>query len=221
MNISDNGIKLIKSFESCKLTAYKDIGGTWTIGYGHTLGVEEGQTIVQSEADSLLKADLAYFVNAVNKAKTNGIIRFTMSQNHFDALVSFTYNCGPKKLEELCKGKTAAKIAEDMLKYNKVKGEVVKGLTNRRKKEQALFLSVDEPKNPYKKAPKNRTYKLGSKGDAVKWIQWELNNDMNAGLVVDGDFGSKTEKAVKAYQKKKKLVVDGICGPKTIEQLAK
>ena len=57
------------------------------------------------------------------------------------------------------------------------------------------------------------TLKLGSKGDAVKLLQAKL------GAVQDGDFGKKTEALVKEWQKKNKLAIDGIVGPKTWEKM--
>ena len=63
------------------------------------------------------------------------------------------------------------------------------------------------------------TMRKGSKGAAVRWLQWELNHDMGLNLVVDGIFGTNTEKMVKEYQKSHGLVVDGIAGKKTIESL--
>lgn len=70
--------------------------------------------------------------------------------------------------------------------------------------------------NPY--AEPTNTLKKGSKGNGVKWLQWELN-ESGANLTVDGDFGSKTLTALKAYQKGHGLTVDGICGQKTRKSL--
>ncbi len=53
--ISENGLALIKRFEGLRLTAYQDSVGVWTIGYGHTSGVSEGQTITQTQADAYLR----------------------------------------------------------------------------------------------------------------------------------------------------------------------
>ncbi|MCM1089136.1 MAG: lysozyme, partial [Muribaculaceae bacterium] len=78
------GLDLIKKFEGCRLTAYKCPAGIWTIGYGHTGGVQTGQTITQAQADDLLKKDLAKFEANVNKYSKYG-----WRQNEFDALVSF------------------------------------------------------------------------------------------------------------------------------------
>ena len=74
--------------------------------------------------------------------------------------------------------------------------------------------------NPYDD-PGNIIIKKGSKGSAVRWVQWELNHDMGLTLVVDGVFGANTEKCVKEFQKQHGLVVDGIVGRKTIAMLKK
>ena len=61
LSISNNGLSLIKRFEGCRLTAYQDSIGIWTIGYGHTSGVAKGQTITQIQADRYLKAESIRF----------------------------------------------------------------------------------------------------------------------------------------------------------------
>ena len=87
------GLELIKEFEGCRLTAYKCPANVWTIGYGHTKGVKQGQKITLSEAEELLKDDLKIYESYVNK-----YVKVSLNQNQFDALVSFTYNCGPGSL---------------------------------------------------------------------------------------------------------------------------
>ena len=80
----------IKNHEGLRLTAYKDGGGVWTIGYGHTgSDVREGLTIPLSEAERLLTRDLRVAEGHVNDA-----VKVKLTQNQFDALVSFTYNLG-------------------------------------------------------------------------------------------------------------------------------
>lgn len=86
---SQAGIDLIKSFESCRLTAYQDSAGVWTIGYGHTAGVYAGMTITQAQAEEFLRSDLKTAENAVN-----GKVTYPITQNMFDALVSLTFNIG-------------------------------------------------------------------------------------------------------------------------------
>lgn len=149
MQIGEKGLKLIKSFEGCRLTAYKCPAGVWTIGYGHTANVKQGMVITQAQADNLLKQDLAIYEKYVNDTK------LTLNQNQFDALVSFTYNCGNGSLKTLIKNRTLQQIAEVLTAYNKANGKVLAGLVNRRAKEKELFLTpceiiVDMDKLPYK-----------------------------------------------------------------------
>ena len=87
--ISDEGLDLIKHFEGCELTAYVCPAGVYTIGYGHTGDVTPGQTVTQQEADNLLREDIRKFEKAVDN-----YTRVPLNQSQFDALVSFTFNCG-------------------------------------------------------------------------------------------------------------------------------
>jgi len=144
MQTSSNGINLIKQFEGCRLTAYKCPAGVWTIGYGHTAGVRQGQVITQSQADSYLVQDLKIYENHVNKLDLN------LNQNQFDALVSFCYNCGPGNLQKLVKGRTLTQIADALLLYNKGGGVVLRGLERRRKAERELFLKPTNSSNSQK-----------------------------------------------------------------------
>lgn len=134
MKTSKNGIDLIKKFEGCVLSAYKCPAGVWTIGYGHTAGVKQGQVISQQEADSYLRNDLERYENYV---KWN--VRFPLNQNQFDALVSFTYNCGIANLKTLVKNRNIEQIGKAILLYNKARGRVLPGLVKRRQLESELF----------------------------------------------------------------------------------
>ena len=89
MKTSQTGIDLIKQFEGCVLTAYKCPAGVWTIGYGHTAGVKQGQRITAAQAESYLRSDLEKYEKKVDKYS-----RYGWNQNEFDALVSFAYNIG-------------------------------------------------------------------------------------------------------------------------------
>ena len=203
MKTSQKGIDLIKSFEGCRLTAYKDAVGVWTIGYGHTGGVKSGQKITQAQAEDFLKADLAKFEKAVDA------LNMVFNQNQFDALVSFAFNCGAGNLNKLCKGRTKAEIASKMLLYNKAGGKVLAGLTRRRKAENELY---NKPITQQVYEMPTETLKKGDKGDGVRWLQQTLNR-RGYNLVVDGSFGNATEKAVKDFQTK--TLVDGIVGVQT------
>lgn len=135
MKINDEGLKIIKDFEGCKLVAYYDAIGVLTIGYGHTGGVVECQHITKEAAEDLLKSDIEKFENHV--MQFNHIYNF--NENEFSALVSFAYNIG--SIGELTKWgrRTKKEISEKMLAYNKAGGKELKGLTRRRKAEQKLF----------------------------------------------------------------------------------
>lgn len=134
MNISENGLNLIKQFEGCRLTTYRCPAGKLTIGWGHTANVKEGQTITQKQADDMLKQDMKVYENHVNN-----IVKIKLNQNQFDALVSFCYNCGPGNLKKLVNGRKVEQISDAILLYNKSGGKVLNGLVRRRKAEQELF----------------------------------------------------------------------------------
>ena len=136
--ISQNGLNLIKQFEGCRLVAYQCSAGVWTIGYGHTAGVKKGMTITQAQAEEFLKQDCEKFEKYVNNTAYVPITE-SLNQNQFDALVSFTYNCGQGNLKTLCKGRTAAQIAKAIPLYNRAAGKVLSGLKRRRAAEVKLF----------------------------------------------------------------------------------
>ena len=140
MNISETGIQLIKKFEGCSLKAYKCPAGIWTIGYGHTSGVKEGQTITKKEAEAYLKQDLTTFETFVSN-----LVTVAINQNQFDALVSFCYNLGPGNLRSstLLKRINAGDFngaAEQFDRWVYAGGKKLPGLVKRRAAEKALFL---------------------------------------------------------------------------------
>ena len=90
MQISNSGIDFIKKWEELRLTAYRDVKGILTIGYGHTKNVREGMSVTVSEAENLLKNDLQDAENSVNYY-LRGV---ELSQNQYDALVSLVFNVG-------------------------------------------------------------------------------------------------------------------------------
>ncbi|MFY0454850.1 lysozyme [Enterobacter cloacae complex sp. YD70/O97D2] len=146
MQTSEKGIALIKQFEGCKLTAYQDSVGVWTIGYGWTQPVDgkpirAGMTIKQETAERLLKTGLVSYESDVSR-----LVKVGVTQGQFDALVSFTYNLGARSLStstllrKLNAGDYAG-AADEFLRWNKAGGKVLNGLTRRREAERALFLS--------------------------------------------------------------------------------
>lgn len=141
-HISPAGLALIKQFEGCRLEAYQDAGGIWTIGYGHAIAVEPGLTISQADADCLLEQDISSAERCVD-AKTG-----QLTQNQFDALVSFVFNVGCAAFNSsgllmlLNAGQTSA-AADEFPKWVHAGNppQVVPGLVARRETERKLFLT--------------------------------------------------------------------------------
>lgn len=210
--IGQAGLALIKQYEGCRLAAYRCAAGVWTIGYGHTAGVHSGMTITQAQADAYLRQDIAKFEGYVNNPAYVPITA-NLNQNQFDALVSFAFNLGAGNLRKLCKGRTAAQIAQAMTQYCKANGKVLAGLKRRRAAEQALFnkpvSAVTPAQNQNTEDYNMKTIKKGSKGNAVK--VWQII----IGAAADGIFGSGTESATKTWQNNHGLAADGIVGAKS------
>ena len=137
---SEYGVTLIQHYEGLRLKAYFCPGNVWTIGYGHTKGVQEGDRITEAEADRLLRIDLDEYEEAVNN-----LVDVDLNQNQFDALVSFTFNLGAGNLKRstLLKKLNAGDYhgaAEEFPRWNKSNGRVLPGLVKRRSAERLLFL---------------------------------------------------------------------------------
>lgn len=188
MKTSQTGIDLIKSFEGLVLTAYKPVKSEpyYTIAYGHYgSDVKPGQTITKAQAEQILKNDLVKYETAV--AAYNYV--YSWNQNEFDALVSFTYNCGTGSLKNLLKNGTRsrAEIRNAILLYNKdVSGNTLAGLVRRRKAELELF------NRPVSEQPVTPDKDYETVEDIVKGI-WA------------GEFGtpwSKSDLLYKYFQKK-------------------
>lgn len=159
MNISNRGLDLIKSFEGCMLTAYKPVQTEqdYTIGWGHYgSDVYAGMVITQAQADQFLFEDVQRFVNAVNQYQS----RFNFNQNEYDALVSFTYNCGEGSLQAVMSCcNTKQEIAEECKLYNKSSdGQVLAGLVRRREEEYKLFMSGANNNDGYSYAEKGEYF---------------------------------------------------------------
>jgi len=144
MHVSDEGFELIKHFEGCELEAYKCAAGVWTIGYGHTKDVQEGDKWDKEKAEFMLWREL----EDEYEQYVNDLVTVPMNQCQFDALVSWVYNLGPANL----KSSTLLKclnlgdyngVPEQIKRWNKatVNGErkVLPGLTRRREAEAEMF----------------------------------------------------------------------------------
>jgi lysozyme len=139
LTYSKNGLALTELFEGDILTAYQDQKGVWTIGYGHTAGVQPGQTITEDQAVAFLLQDVSGAVACVNKAVT-----VPLTQSQFDALVDFTFNLGSGNflsstlLKDINAGNFPAAIAQFDL-WDHCGGIVNAGLLRRRNAETAEF----------------------------------------------------------------------------------
>lgn len=137
--INAEGLALIKQWEGLRLEAYKCSADVWTIGFGHVATAREGMKITQEQAERLLLQDLDVFENAVSRAVT-----VDLSDNQFAALVSWTYNVGAGAMQKstLIRKLNAgdyASVPGELARWNKVKGKVSKGLSNRRAAEAGLW----------------------------------------------------------------------------------
>ena len=142
MKISQTGINLIKKYEGCVLTAYQCPAGVWTIGYGHTKTACKGRKISRRTAEKLFEEDIEIYENGVNKA-----VSASLTQHQFDALVSFSFNCGLTALRnstllKKLNSKDYEGAANEFTRWNKSNGKILPGLTKRREEEKELFLKA-------------------------------------------------------------------------------
>ena len=139
MQISQEGLALIKKFEGCELEAYKCPAGVWTIGYGHTKDVKEGDKINKDEANYLLQEEMIEFESYIDD-----MVEVELNQSQYDALCAWVYNLGPSNLgsstllKVLNEGKYE-EVPQQIKRWNKSNGEVLNGLIKRREAEALLF----------------------------------------------------------------------------------
>jgi len=137
------GLALTERFEGCRLTAYQDQIGVWTIGYGHTgPDVTEGLTITQEQADRYLAQDIDAATACVNR-----VVAIPLMQAQFDALVDFVFNLGGRAFERssLLKYLNAGNLdaaSAQFQPWDRAGGLVVPGLLRRRNAERDLFTTV-------------------------------------------------------------------------------
>ena len=256
MQISDKGINLIKQFEGCILQSYDDwnnkiiyggdrVRGTLTIGYGHVEGVYRGQVITQQQADEMLRQDMIRYSNETQAVLDSINVPFEITQNVFDALVSFDYNLGSGCVKTLLANGTRDKqtVADMMLEYRNKGSQWETGLLRRRKAERELFLKngnegtvvqnnliADLQAECNKQGFSNQvvdgifgtntlngcpTLKQGARGNITKILQEKLVLLGYSTNGVDGIFGSGTQNAVVNFQRDNRLSADGIVGKNT------
>jgi lysozyme len=144
VKISRAGIDFIKTFEELRLEAYQDEAGVWTIGWGHTQGVHEGDECTEEEAEEMLKWDLADAEQAVNQ-----FVDVDLHLYEYDALVSFTFNCGTEALRSstllrLLNNGDRNGAALQFKRWNRSGGHVSNGLVRRRAEEAKMFRGGEE-----------------------------------------------------------------------------
>ena len=145
MRTSQKGIDLIKEFEGYSERVYLCPGGVYTIGYGHTKGVQVGDTCTREKAEEYLKDDLRDTEEAVLD-----LVDVPLTQNQFDALVSLVYNIGSGNFYNSIIRKVINYKVSDIEEYRrawmmwvKAQGRVLKGLVRRREAEFKLFKGDD------------------------------------------------------------------------------
>ncbi|MEJ5352453.1 MAG: lysozyme [Melioribacteraceae bacterium] len=146
MKTSENGIAIIKKYEGLRLQAYRCPAGLLTIGYGHTKTTKPGMVINKEMAELLLKQDLIEYEKAVNE-----LVKVPLTQNQFDALISFIFNVGIGNFKKSTLLKKLNEwdyngAAEEFMKWTKAKVEggykELPGLVKRRNEEKQLFLKA-------------------------------------------------------------------------------
>ena len=149
MKVSKNCLDMLAHHEGVRVKPYKCPAGLWTIGVGHLIGdgkslpPEYNRTFTLKEVYDLLATDVQKFERGVERLLPN----VKLSQNEFDAVVSWCFNLGLGTFQRstfrqaLLRGDKIGAV-ESLLKYNKAGGKVLKGLDTRRKDEAALFNKV-------------------------------------------------------------------------------
>ena len=143
MTTSRKGLQLIKEFEGLRLGSYKCPAGFWTIGYGHTKGVKQGQVIDQMRADDMLIEDIAPIERLLNSIGIN------FRQEQFDALVSWIFNLGQDSfknstiLKRIMDNADDTEIADQIIRWVYASGKILTGLKKRRIAEANMFLGYE------------------------------------------------------------------------------
>ena len=149
MQISAEGLSLIKKFEGCPVDqdgncyAYQDVVGVWTIAYGFTKDVKEGDKMTKEEAEYVLQEEMIEYEGYIND-----LVEVPLEQNQFDALVSWVYNLGSGNLQSstmlrvLNEGKYD-EVPAQIRRWNKAGGKVFDGLVRRREAEATMFMGGD------------------------------------------------------------------------------
>jgi lysozyme len=147
MSTTSKAASIIAIFEGKKLKAYQDQAGIWTIGFGSTYNIDENRKV--KEGDTITEATALRWLKTITanlQADIKNLVTVPVTQNQLDSLTSLAYNIGKTAfaestlLEMLNAGKPKIQVADQFLRWNKVKKVVNQGLVNRRLKERELFL---------------------------------------------------------------------------------
>lgn len=143
MRTGRDGVELIRHFEGCRFDAYLCPAGVWTIGYGHTADVKEGDSIDQEAAEAFLIEDLEEFEDHVQR-----LVEVDLNQDQFDALVSWVFNLGYGNLAAstlLAKLNDGLydEVPEQIKRWTRAGGRVLDGLVKRRNAEALLWEGKD------------------------------------------------------------------------------
>lgn len=143
MKISDEGLAFIKLAEGLRQIAYQDSVGVWTIGYGHTRGVKQGDTCSKEQAEAWLCEDLESVYRDIDR-----FVHVPLSQGQFDALSSFTFNLGGHALRDstllrLLNAKDYAGAEKQFPRWVHAGGQKLGGLIKRRAGEVEMFAAAD------------------------------------------------------------------------------
>ena len=135
MQISKEGLALIKKFEGCELEAYRCSANVLTIGYGHT----KGDTITKDEAEYMLQEEMIEYEGYVND-----MVDVELNQSQYDSLCAWVYNLGPNNFRNstlltVLNQERYSEVPKEIKRWNKANGEVLDGLIRRREAEALLF----------------------------------------------------------------------------------
>jgi len=135
--INKAALDLIQSFEQCRLDAYQDSKGVWTLGWGHTRNVKQGDTCTQAQADAWLQDDLRDAEHVVDSA-----VKVPLTDNQRGALVSFAFNIGHLGMTMLFKLNSGdyEGCRNEFVKWVHCGDKILPGLLRRRIAEKQLFM---------------------------------------------------------------------------------
>ena len=144
MKISQTGINLIKKWEQFRSKAYLCPAGVWTQGYGHTKTVTSTSLDIEEwQAEDLLKTD----INVVEIQLKTILSGFKLSQQQYDAIISFCFNLGAGAFKRsnaygyMIKDINDKRIADSWLTFRNAGGKYLRGLMLRRLDELQLYYS--------------------------------------------------------------------------------